>query len=156
MDPNTGQLALLSQQLHQAHRNAVAAELAARGLSEVGHPMLLTILEAYEETPHRRPCLAQRDLAELLHISPAAVSSSLKSLERGGYIRREPGQTDARCSQALLTDKGRAAVEGCEAAIEAVTVKMLAGISDEERAMLIALRRRMLANLQKSPEKEVT
>ena len=152
MDLNTAQLDLLDRQLHQAHRNAVAAELAARGLSEVGHPMLLTILETSEGAPPHGPCQAQRDLAEMLHITPAAVSSSLKSLEKGGYIRREPGPEDARRSRVLLTDKGRSAVEGCRAAFQAVSQRMMAGITEEEKAQLTDLRRRMLANLQ---EKEV-
>ena len=44
MSPCYRQLELLSQQLHQAHRSAVSAGLSARGLEEVGHPILLTIL----------------------------------------------------------------------------------------------------------------
>ena len=154
MPADTGQLELLDRQLHQAYRNAVNAELGARGLGEIGHPMLLTILETSEGAPPHGPCRAQRDLAELLHISPAAVSNSLKSLERGGYIRREPGPTDARRSRVLLTDKGRSAVEGCRAAFQAVSRRMLAGITEEEKARLTDLCGRMLANLQKSPEKE--
>ena len=90
MDDSFRQLELLSRQIDQAHRCAINSELAARGLNEIGHPMLLTILEGYQsDDPEGH---AQRDLAELLHISPAAVANSLKSLERGGYVRREPGQ----------------------------------------------------------------
>ena len=88
-------------------------------------------------------------MAELLHISPAAVANSLKSLERGGYVRREPGQKDARRNRVMLTDKGRAAVEGCQAAFQAVSERMLAGFTREERDQLLALRRRMLENLRR-------
>ena len=104
------QLELLSQQINHAHRSAVSEELSRRGLSEIGHPMLLTILEGYQsDDPEGH---AQRDLAVLLHISPAAVANSLKSLERGGYVRREPGQKDARRNRVMLTDKGRSADAG--------------------------------------------
>ena len=34
------QLELLSRQINQAHRNAINSELAARGLSEIGHPRI--------------------------------------------------------------------------------------------------------------------
>ena len=133
------QLELLSQQINHAHRSAVSEELSRRGLSEIGHPMLLTILEGYQsDDPEGH---AQRDLAELLH-------NSLKSLERGGYVRREPGQKDARRNRVMLTDKGRAAVEGCQAAFQAVSERMLAGFTREERDQLLALRRRMLENLR--------
>ena len=137
------QLELLSQQINHAHRSAVSEELSRRGLSEIGHPMLLTILEGYQsDDPEGH---AQRDLAELLHISPAAVAS----LERGGYVRREPGQKDARRNRVMLTDKGRTAVEGCQAAFQAVSERMLAGFTREERDQLLALRRRMLENLRR-------
>ena len=39
------ELEMLSRQINQAHRSAVQAELNAAGLREVGHPMLLTILQ---------------------------------------------------------------------------------------------------------------
>lgn len=141
------QLELLNQRINHAHRSAVSEELAARGLSEIGHPMLLSILKSSgADDPE---CHAQRELADLLHISPAAVANSLKSLEKGGYIHREPGPRDARRNRVALTDKGREAVEGCQAAFEAVSARMLAGFTLEERAQLISFRRRMLENLRR-------
>lgn len=145
MEPIAAQLELLSQQVHQAHRNAVAAELAARGLSEVGHPMLMTILKYLEVG--ERGC-SQRELAQMLHISPAAVANSLKSMEKIGYIRREPEPEDARRNRVFLTEKGRNAVEGCEAAFLAVSERMLAGFTMEEQELLTRFRSRMLQNLR--------
>lgn len=139
-------LELLNQQIHQAHRRAVDAELARRGLSEVSHPMLMTILQSYEQGGG--PCQAQRELAQRLHISPPAVANSLKSLEKSGYIRREPEASDARCNRVFLTEKGRQAVEGCQAAFLAVSEQMLAGFTPEEQAQLSQFRQRMLANLR--------
>lgn len=144
------EMELLSRQLNQAHRTAVQCELNAAGLREVGHPMLLTILESGDE---QSPCHAQRDLAELLHISPAAVANSLKSLEKGGYIRREPGQRDARRNRVLLTEKGGQAVAGCREAFQRVAARMMDGFSQEELAQLAQFQRRMLNNLN-SREKE--
>ena len=67
-------LGVLEHQMHQAHRNAVQAELSAAGLQEVGHPLLLCILRsAGERCPDGQ---AQRELAELLNISPPAVAAS--------------------------------------------------------------------------------
>lgn len=136
---------LLSRQLNHAHRSAVQWELNEAGLREVGHPMLLTILESGEEDA---PCHAQRDLAELLHISPAAVANSLKSLERGGYIRREPGQRDARRNRVILTEKGVQAVSGCREAFRRVSSRMMSGFSPEELEQLAQFQQRMLGNLR--------
>ena len=152
MAPSFQDLELLARQVNQAHRAAVQAELNAAGLGEVGHPMLLTILHSSGDSDPECQCHAQRDLAQLLHISPAAVATSLKSLEKGGYIRREPGR-DARRNRVQLTEKGRQAVAGCEQAFDTVSQRMLDGFSEEEQALLLSFRKRMLRNL--TQEKEV-
>jgi len=139
-------LDLMSRRLHQVHRSAVQAELNASGLREVGHPMLMSILQSAGEDPDH-PCQAQRDLADLLHISPAAVANSLKSLEKSGYIRREPGQRDARRNRVFLTEKGTQAVYGCRDVFRRVSARMLAGFTPEELAQLAQFQQRMLDNL---------
>lgn len=143
------EMELLSRQLSQAHRAAIQAELLAAGLEEVNHPMLVSLLQCAEEDP-AYPCQAQRDLAQQLHVSPAAVANALKGLERSGCIRREPWQDDARHNRVLLTEKGRAAVAGCREAFRRVSRTMLTGFSPEEQALLLAFERRMLQNLTRN------
>lgn len=138
-------LELLCQQLHHAHRTAVGAELAHRGLSEV-NPMILAILNHVEQT--RPQSFSQREMADVLHISPAAVTNSLKAMEKSGYISREPEQCDARRNRVALTDKGRAAVKGCEETFITVSKRMLAGFTPEEQVLLAEFRVRMLNNLR--------
>ena len=103
-------LGVLEHKLHQAHRNAVQAELNAAGLQEVGHPLLLCILRSAGDRCPDGQVQAQRELSTLLDISPAAVATSLKSLEKKGYIHREPEPGDARRNRVKLTDKGQKAV----------------------------------------------
>lgn len=152
MEASFHEMDLLSRQLNQAHRAAVQAELNAAGLNEVGHPMLVSILQSAGEDPEGQ-CQAQRELADLLHVSPAAVANSLKCLERDGYIRREPWERDARRNRVLLTPKGAAAVEGCRDVFRRVSARMTAGFSPEELRQLAQFQRRMLDNLN-SREKE--
>ena len=152
MEASFHEMDLLSRQLNQAHRAAVQAELNAAGLNEVGHPMLVSILQSAGEDPEGQ-CQAQRELADLLHVSPAAVANSLKCLERDGYIRREPWARDARRNRVLLTPKGAAAVEGCRDVFRRVSARMTAGFSPEELRQLAQFQRRMLDNLN-SREKE--
>ena len=140
------EMELLSRQFNQAHRAAVQTELNAAGLSEVGHPMLVSILQSAGENPEGA-CQAQRELADLLHVSPAAIANSLKCLERDGYIRREPWQNDARRNRVILTEKGIQAVEGCRDVFQRVSARMMAGFSPEELAQLAQFQRRMLNNL---------
>ena len=152
MEPSFHEMDLLSRQMNQAHRAAVQAELNAAGLSEVGHPMLVSILQSAGEDPEGQ-CRAQRELADLLHISPAAVANSLKCLERDGYIRREPWARDARRNRVILTEKGAAAVEGCRDVFRRVSARMMAGFSQEELQQLAQFQNRMIDNLN-SREKE--
>ena len=95
------------------------------------------------QTANARP----RELASLLHVSPAAVANSLKCLERDGYIRREPWQRDARRNRVFLTEKGAAAVKGCRNVFRRVSARMMAGFSLEECSQLMGFQRRMLDNL---------
>ena len=141
------ELDLLSRQINQAHRAVVQCEMSAAGLDEVNHPMLLVILQSNGAGDEEGRCHAQRELAEMLYVSPAAVANSLKCLEKGGYIRREPGQQDARRNRVILTEKGAAAVDGCQAVFARVNDRMLDGFSETEREQLLAFRRRMLRNL---------
>lgn len=91
-------LGVLEHKLHQAHRNAVQAELNAAGLQEVGHPLLLCILRSAGDRCPDGQVQAQRELSTLLDISPAAVATSLKSLEKrdistGNLSPATPGAT---------------------------------------------------------------
>lgn len=140
-------LGMLEHQLHQAHRNAIQAELNAAGLQEVGHPLLLCILRSGGDRCPGGKVQAQRELAELLNVSPAAVATSLKSLEKKGYVCRQPGPGDARCNRVLLTEKGQKAVDDCFVCLRRATDRMYAGFTEAEQATLRDFYLRMLDNL---------
>lgn len=141
----------LWHRLSRAHRNTLQLHMDQAGLGRVGHPMLLSILRSSDRTGSD-VSHAQRELAELLDISPAAVTASLKSLERGGYIRRERLEHDARKNRIYMTDKGREAVAGCKQCFQAVNAQMLQGFSQQERETLAGLLQRMTDNLQQPGE----
>ena len=113
---------------------------------EVGHPMLMCIL--HTAGARGADGQTQRELAQLLHVSPAAVATSLKSLEKKGYICREPEPGDARRNRVTLTDKGQRAVDDCFACLQRVTRRAFTGLSNEEQAVLRGFYLRMLDNLR--------
>jgi DNA-binding MarR family transcriptional regulator len=51
------------------------------------------------------------DLAQRLHHSASRTTHAVASLERTGWLRREPGPTDRRSTYAVLTDEGMARLE---------------------------------------------
>ena len=152
MSISHSEMELISRQLSQAHRAAIQAELNAAGLGEIGHPMLLSILQNVCEEDREERLFAQRELADLLHVSPAAVARSLKSLEKSGHLHREPGARDARCNHITMTEKGTAAVKGCREVFQRVSSRMLTGFSAQECEQLAQFQRRMLQNLTSPPQ----
>lgn len=132
--------------LGRAHHNAISAQMSRSALSDVGNPMLLFILaQAMEQADKLVP--SQKHLAQRLHVSPATVANSLKSLERGGYVRKRPDPADARRNQVYITHKGRQAVTRCVQIFQAVDAQTLVGFSPEEQEQLRRFHLRMLDNL---------
>lgn len=134
-------------QLHRAHRNATVEQMNRRHLQDVGNPILLTILAYSLDQGDDAAIPSQKKLAELLHVSPATVANSLKSLERGGYVRKEPAPDDARCNRVLITEKGNQAVEGCMEVFDSVDAQLVQGFTPEELALAQKFIHRMLDNL---------
>ncbi len=90
---------------------------------------------------------SQRELAERMCISPAAVATSLKKLEKEGYITRAVTDRDNRCNEIRITDLGRTKItESCEI-FETVDRAMFEGMSETELRTLSALIHRIDENL---------
>lgn len=135
--------------LHRAHRRRVSEEWNARGLGDVGAPMILAALYSSEK---EGTLLSQRELARALRLSPATVAVSLKNLEGKGYLSRTADVGDQRRNLVQLTDKGRDAVEKGSEAFLAVEEQMLADFSEAEKEQLTGFFIRMLKNLGASEE----
>ena len=130
--------------LHRAHVNAVQAELNARGVSGLGSPMILFILHNYG---NRGEIASQRELAQALRVSPATIATSLKSLERLGYVEKHLDDLDNRRNRVAITEAGRQALQQCFAAFQEVNRRMMEGLTPEEQQDLNRLHRKMLDNL---------
>ncbi len=135
----------LFRRLDRLHRHAMDAALAKVGLAEMGQPMLLIILD---RNGKNGVVPSQRELADQLHVSPATVTVSLRSLERQGYVEKLSDENDMRRKPVALTDRGRMALEKLETVYEAIDRGMYAGFSDEERSRISEYYRRMISNLE--------
>lgn len=133
------------QAVARARRQAVVAELNQRGLSDLGNPMLLFIL-------HDRgvdgKVMAQKELSDAMRVSPATVATSLKSLERGGYVEKLPVQSDQRRKAVRLTPKGEGAIYRCKQAFQDIDKALFDGFSPEEVEQVCTFHMRMLRNLR--------
>ena len=92
---------------------------------------------------------SQRELAERLKISPAAVATTLKKLETDGYVERSRAHDgcDCRAKEIAITDKGRHALTDTEKYFRYVDTAALCGFSDSELDTLCSMLDRIQDNL---------
>lgn len=133
------------QAVARARRQATLGELSSRGLGDLGNPMILFLLKERGENGR---VAAQRELSDAMHVSPATVAVSLKSLERAGYVEKRTDQTDQRRKAVHLTPKGEMAIQRCVQVFQQVDRTMFEGFSPEEMEQVCAFHLRMLKNLR--------
>lgn len=135
---------MLFHALHRLHVNALQAELNARGLSDLGSPMILFILDHHGD---RGEIASQRELAQALRVSPATIATSLKSLERMGYVEKRVDKNDARRNRVIITEKGMLAVKQCNEVFAEIDHRMMEGFTPQEQEDLNRLHQKMFDNL---------
>ena len=84
----------------------------------------------------REDGLTQSQLAERLRVSAPAVTKVVRSLERGGLVRRAPDESDGRVVRVQLTERGRALEAPITAAWYAVEAELFAELSPKQRDAL--------------------
>lgn len=90
---------------------------------------------------------SQCQIAEELNITPASVARTVKSLDNGGYIRRNECAGDSRRNEIHITEKGRAVTEESRRMFSATDAKIFGGFSQEDLCALRGYLERMLQNV---------
>lgn len=91
--------------------------------------------------------VAQARLAELLEIEPISVSRLLDRMEEGGWIERRQDLNDRRVRMIFPTDKSRDAFASIKSAAGEVYEAALAGLSQDERRILVKALNTIVTNL---------
>lgn len=116
----------------------VNATLRRHGLRMVTFSVLVIIRD--------NPGVRQTGLAEILMIERPNLVPILDELESAGLIRRARAQGDRRAYELRVTEMGQRACDAAEQAVHAHDDRMIAGLSDTERAALHAALRRIEEN----------
>ena len=140
----------LLRHVGKAHRQAARVRMSVTPGKEPGQPIILMVLQKAKASG---TAVSQNDLAQVLHVSDPTITASLKSLERQGYISREPDPGDMRRKLPVLTAQGEVVAKECRRSVEFTNEAMLEGFSDEERDTLVRLLQRMDDNLQRIIDK---
>jgi len=141
-DPNG--LEWLLRTFDRMHHNCIRSEFVKRGLSEASHPMILMALK--HEV--RNMAASQKDIAQMIGVSPPTVAISLKRMEKAGLVRKIVDENDLRRNLITITDKGLRLLDECENAFCEIDRNIFNGFSDEEREQLKKFYIRMIHNME--------
>lgn len=92
------------------------------------------------------------EIAALLGVAAATTSQMLSAMEEKGWLQRGMLPQDRRRHQATLTPAGRDLVQQMEARRRKRFAQLLAQMSPEERARLVAMANRVVDLLARRPE----
>ncbi len=116
------------------------------GLHRTQH-MILMHLARREKLP------SQKELAEHLNVTPAAVTGALKKLDLGGYIAKSMGD-DNRYNEITITSLGVKIVSETRTIFSQIDKSLFEGFSDDEIANFIIYLEKIQKNICKNMEVE--
>lgn len=133
---------------------AVLAERVSRRLSvEYGRTHGLNVAE-WRVLVHlmRRRKVSVREIHERVNLDKPRVSRAVTRLEAAGFVEKAAAADDARLVAISLTAKGMRVLDDILPAARDVEASLLAGLSDGERAGLLAAMEKLHSVLDGDPE----
>jgi DNA-binding MarR family transcriptional regulator len=97
---------------------------------------------------HRAGTLGQRDLQQALQVEPATLTGIVDVLVAKGWLERSESAEDKRCRVLSLSPEGSALLATVPNPYEIVETRMLAGVSEDERATIGTVLEKMIRNLE--------
>ena len=123
------------------HSQLCQARMRPLGLQPAEH-MLLMRISREEGNP------SQKELAEKMELSTAAVAVSLKKLEMGGYVARCADSDDSRINRVTVTQKGLMTVKRSRALFDDLDAEMFVGVTKEEIELCISTMEKLMTNIK--------
>lgn len=127
-------------------RKNVGQKVAVTGLFREQHRLLINL--------HRHPDYSQCELAKVLEVSPAAVTVSMKKLEKLGMVTKQMSKEDNRYNHVELTDSGKEIVQQSIQIFDNIENAAAEGFSEEEKEQFCSYLERIRQNLKDYYEKE--
>lgn len=127
--------------VNHKHKKIVDRLLSKTGVYQAQHHILMYI------SCKRFP--SQKDIAEHMEVSTATIATSLKKLEKGGYIKKAVDETDNRFNNIIITEKGNKVVEESRQIFASTDQKLFEGFTKEELNNLYGLLQKLDANINK-------
>lgn len=125
--------------LNVTHRYRVSKAASSLGLY-FGQPAILEFISC------NNGC-TQKELSEHLHVSAPSVATSLKRMEKSGFIARVEDDGDSRKKRLTVTEKGAAALRDFRRVCDETDKQVFEGFSEDEKETLMYFLKRLNANI---------
>lgn len=126
--------------MRMIHREQFHPTWTQGNLSKPEMHTLMCVWIAYRHNKEARPSL----LAKYSHVSPSAVSQTLKTLEGKGLVARVRSANDSRSVVIELTEEGRALIEELQSIRSSYFDEMFEVIGVDDMQTLMRIMRRVL------------
>ena len=136
----------MMMQTDKMHRNLLEFKAKDFGIPITCHRVLMHL------SKHDK-LMSQKELADRLSITPAAVTGILKRLESEQYIERKLG-ADNRYNEIFITDKGRDVVNHTRLTFGSADRALFEDFSDQELDVYVRCLEKMQKNIKKQLSNE--
>lgn len=126
--------------MRMIHREQFHPTWTPGNLSKPEMHTLMCVWIAYRHNKEARPS----SLAKYSHVSPSAVSQTLKTLEVKGLVARVRSVNDSRSVVIELTEEGRALIEEVQSIRSSYFDEMFEAIGVDDMQTLMRIMRRVL------------
>lgn len=133
-------IAYLIKGVQQAIRRNMDDELRPLNLSTSQYSALSALSQSNQ--------LSNAELARACFMTPQSMIQLIKTLERQGWIARQPHPEHGRIIQTQLTDSGRALLHQAHDRVNNIEEKMLSGLNEAEQTQLAQALRQCEGNLR--------
>jgi DNA-binding MarR family transcriptional regulator len=125
---------------------AMGRRFGAHG-AHMGQAAVLRVLGA-------RDGISQREISEMLHLTPPSITAALQAAEKAGLVERKTDEADQRLTRVYLTEQGRVAAAAQRVVLADFINQTLGALSAEERSELARLLGKVKDNIEAANRKE--
>ncbi len=126
-----------------------ASSVLRVAMEEVLRPLGMSVTHySCLELLAQRPGLSNSELARGAFVTRQSMNVLLQALERDGYVTRPAEAPVGKVLPTRLTARGRRSLEKASAAVRSVEDRMLAGLTESERATALRILRSMIRSLR--------
>ena len=134
----------IDKMIHTEHMHKALIDSKVReiGIHRTQHRILMRLARC-----GRLP--SQKELAERLDVTPAAITIALKKLEGNGYVSKTLGR-DTRFNEIEITEKGRELVKLTRETFSRTDKSLFRGFSEDELKLYVGFLEKIQQNITNS------